>query len=95
MRRDVQDQGDAENYGKYKRFYEFWPGDNDIDTSDTTLVNAIATASGPTIPINAYIAIYVYAYGKSLANASLWQDINSELCYLTAQQISIYVNKGD
>jgi hypothetical protein len=95
LRRDVHDTADEENYGNYKRFSEFYPGDPDIDSADTELVNRIANATDPTIPVPVYIAVYVYAYGKSLYNSSLWQDIKSQLRYLPAQEISIYVNDGN
>jgi hypothetical protein len=77
-------------YGYYKKFSEFMPGD--VDSSQIQGVFTGGLQRLETFQV--YIAIYVYAYGKSIETSSMWRDITSSLLYLGANQITVYYYDG-
>jgi hypothetical protein len=79
-------------YGAYKKFYEFYNGDTDIP-ADAFLGKVQTTDKGTTISV--WIALYVYAYGKSISSNSFWTDITSPLCYLNANNITVIYHDGN
>ncbi|MBN1525902.1 MAG: hypothetical protein JW904_15595 [Spirochaetales bacterium] len=91
IRRNLQDSLEPD-YGEYRKFSEFWNGDADINNSifdGLTIDN-----KGEEITTPVYIAIYVFAYGKSLGSQSFLADIRSPLLYMSYNTITIIYDDG-
>lgn len=71
----------------YKRFSEFAADDSDRGTVDLT-----SRINGEEINVN--LALYVFAYGRSISTQSFWIEIKSPPSYLFASQITIVYNDG-
>jgi hypothetical protein len=92
VRRDIEDHADTpgvDNYGNYKRFYEVYAGETDIDPA---LIPGPPSQGTQLYP---WIALYVFAYGRSIATNSFWQEIKSPLRYLPAQLVTVIYEDGN
>lgn len=82
MRRATHYETGYPDYGEYKRFSDFLPGDTDIPAG---VVDGLAPGESTVV----YIALYVFAYGKSISSQSFWRDIKSPPCFLFVNAITI------